>query len=169
MLCQDCHKNEATVHLTQIINNKKVELNLCKSCAEKRGFHSPFEKMPFPLAQFLTGMLKEKGEITRNGLQTLKCPNCGMTFTEFSKMGRLGCGSCYTAFRTQLKDLLRKVHGSNEHRGKTPSTTVKELKPIREERKLKEQLRQAIEKEDFETAAIIRDKLKELMELCEDK
>ena len=167
MLCQDCGKNKSTVHLTQIINNKKVELRLCKSCAEKRGFHTPFEKMPFPLAEFLTGMLREKGERAGTAVQALKCPNCGFTFGDFSKTGRLGCGSCYTAFRTQLKDLLRKVHGSHEHHGKTPATTVERLKPIREERKLKERLRKAVELEDFEEAAVIRDKLKELLAECE--
>jgi protein-arginine kinase activator protein McsA len=58
MLCQDCNKNEATIHLTQIVNNEKVVLNLCKACAEKRGFHSPFEQMPFPLAEIVSGMSK---------------------------------------------------------------------------------------------------------------
>ncbi len=163
MLCQDCSKNEASRHFTQIINNESVELHLCKSCAEKRGFHNPF-KIPFPLAEFLTGMIKEKGGHTDKALESLKCPNCGLTFTQFSKIGRLGCGSCYTAFRTQMKDLLRKIHGSYEHHGKTPSTTLKDLKPLREERKLREELRQAIEREDFEAAAKIRDKLKELLE-----
>jgi protein arginine kinase activator len=166
MECQDCHKNEATIHLTQIIDNKKVELNLCKSCAEKRGFHNPFEKIPFPLAEFLTGMLRERGEEYGSAVKSLKCPNCGATFGDFSKTGRLGCGSCYTAYRTQLKDLLRKVHGSHDHHGKTPATTVMELKPVREERKLKEELRRAIEIEDFEEAAKIRDKLKSLLEEC---
>ncbi|MBD3167903.1 MAG: hypothetical protein GF307_00375 [candidate division Zixibacteria bacterium] len=166
MLCQDCNKNEATIHLTQIVDNEKVDLNLCKSCAEKRGFHNPFEKIPFPLAEFLTGMLRERGDKTGTQLQALKCPNCGFTFGDFSKSGRLGCGSCYTAFRTQLKDLLRKVHGSSEHHGKTPSTTVEELKPIRKERKLKEELRKAIEEENFEEAARLRDKLKEIFEEC---
>jgi protein arginine kinase activator len=166
MLCQDCKKNEATIRLTQIIQNKKVELNLCKTCAEKRGFHNPFEKIPFPLAEFLTGMLRENTKQYGENMQELKCPNCGFTFGDFSKTGRLGCGSCYTAFRTQLKDLLRKVHGSHEHHGKTPATSLDELKPIREERKLKEQLRKAIETENFEEAAQIRDRLKELLQEC---
>ena len=167
MLCQDCGNNESTIHLTQIVNNKKVELNLCRICAEKRGFHNPFEKNAFPLAEFLTGMLREIGEEASAAFKALKCPKCELTFADFSKKGRLGCGSCYSAFRTQLKDLLRKVHNSNQHHGKTPITTVKELKPLREERKLRDELRQAIEKEDFETAAAIRDRLKILFEPAE--
>jgi protein arginine kinase activator len=166
MLCQDCNKNESTFHMTQIVNNQKVELNLCRSCAAKRGFSNPFDKIPFPLAEFLTGMLREKSGQTSQALQSLKCPSCNFTFADFSKTGRLGCGSCYTAFGIQLKDLLRKVHNSSEHRGKTPATTLKKLAPVRVERKLREELRQAIEQENFEAAAKIRDQLKSLMEEC---
>ena len=56
MLCQDCKKREAQVHLTQIINNEKTSLNLCKQRAAARGFHSPLDEMPFPLAEILTGL-----------------------------------------------------------------------------------------------------------------
>ncbi|MCP4631506.1 MAG: hypothetical protein GY855_01160 [candidate division Zixibacteria bacterium] len=143
-------------------------MNLCKSCAEKRGFHNPFEKIPFPLAEFLTGMLGERSEQASSVLQSLKCPECGFGFSDFSKTGKLGCGKCYSAFRPQLTDLLRKVHGSSEHHGKTPQTSSEGMKPVREERKLKELLRQAIEQENFEEAAVIRDRLKTLLEECNE-
>ena len=166
MLCQDCKKNESSVHLTQIVNNKKVVLNLCKSCAEKRGFHSPFENIPFPLAEFVTGMMStgksSPGSKKVKALQSKRCPSCGLTFEELGKTGRFGCGKCYTTFGADMKDLLRKIHGSNEHRGKVPNAAGDTMKPLREDRRLREELRRAIESEDFEKAAELRDKIREL-------
>ncbi len=162
MLCEDCKKNKATIQWTQIVNDQKAMLNLCKECAEKRGFHSPFEGVPFPLAEFLASML-DKGAL-KEGVAEAKCPDCQMTFAQFSQVGRLGCGTCYTTFRVQLNDLLRKIHGSNRHRGKIPSTLGDAMKPLREERKLQEELQKAVEQEDFEAAAKIRDRIKALIE-----
>jgi len=168
MLCQDCKKAESTVHLTQIVDNKKVVLNLCSSCAEQRGFHSPFENLPFPLAEFVSHMVgpskKTAGKGQKATTVVKTCSFCGMTFDDFAKVGRLGCAQCYSAFRTDLADLLRKIHGSCEHRGKAPAGTSDMLKPLREERRLREDLRRAIEQEDFEKAANLRDRIRELSE-----
>ncbi len=166
MLCQDCNKVESTVHLTQIVNNKKKVLHLCRECAEERGFHSPFENLPFPLAEFVSGMVgSSKKQPAKGGKSKTKpkeCSFCGMTFDDFAKVGRLGCVQCYSAFRKDLADLLRKIHGSCDHRGKVPSATADTMKPVREERLLREDLKKAIEQEDFEKAAQLRDKIKEL-------
>lgn len=168
MLCQDCKKAESTVHLTQILNNKKVVLNLCKDCAEERGFHSPFENLPFPLAEFVSGMVgSTKKQLTKGGktaTKSIDCPFCGMSFDDFAKVGRLGCVQCYSAFRKDLNDLLRKIHGSCEHRGKIPAGTTDVMKPVRVERSLREDLKRAVEQEDFEKAADLRDKIKDLVE-----
>jgi len=169
MLCDDCQKREATIQVTQIANNQKMSLNLCQKCAEKRGFHSPFEGVPFPLAEFLSSMIsplgpgKEKKPFAKTEREA-KCPTCGMSFSNFAHRGRLGCGSCYKAFRTQLKDLLRKIHGSDRHRGKIPNLPGEEMEYLKEERKLQGELKKAIDEEDFEIAAQIRDKIKNLQE-----
>jgi protein arginine kinase activator len=167
MLCQDCNKREASIHLTQIVNNEKVVLNLCKICAEKRGFHSPFEQMPFPLAEFVTGMIgpaKEKsaGKFGKSDVQDKKCSNCGLTFAEFGRVGRLGCAKCYQTFRPELTDILRKIHGSADHRGGIATQPTEDLQPMREEKRLREELKRAIESENFEAAAQIRDRIREL-------
>ncbi len=162
MLCQDCGKREATVHLTQVINDEKVELHLCRECAEKRRFHTPFEGVPFPLAEFLAGMLDQSLIKKPGKASDKKCPTCGMYFSDFSKTGRLGCGNCYAVFKSQLNDLLRKIHGSTQHQGKVPFTPGDVMKPLREERKLQEQLKKAVEEEDFEKAAKLRDRIKAL-------
>jgi protein arginine kinase activator len=167
MLCQDCNQNESTVHLTQIINNKKLVLNLCKDCAEKRGFHSPFEHMPFPLAELVTGMVGSKTTSHKGGrksTKTKKCPGCGMTFEDFGKSGRLGCGQCYHTFRVEMTDLLRKIHGSPKHRGKGMAAEPEMVKPMKEETRLRDELKKAIENEDFEKAATLRDQIRSMTE-----
>ncbi len=162
MLCQDCGKREATVHLTQVINDEKVELHLCRECAEKRRFHTPFEGVPFPLAEFLASMLDQSLIKKPGKVSDKKCSTCGMHFSDFSKTGRLGCGNCYTTFRGQLNDLLRKIHGSTKHQGKVPYMPGDVMKPLREGRKLQEELKKAVKEEDFEKAAQLRDRIKAL-------
>ncbi|NIM98844.1 MAG: hypothetical protein GTO24_12430 [candidate division Zixibacteria bacterium] len=163
MLCQDCRKKEATVHLTEVISDKKVVLNLCQECANKRGFRNPLEGVPFPLAEFLSSMLSQVQMKKPTREAKVSCSACGMSFSDFAKMGRLGCGNCYVAFRSQLNDLLRKVHGNTQHRGKFPRTTGEVMRPLWEESKLQAELKKAIEREDFEKAAQIRDRIRALV------
>jgi protein arginine kinase activator len=162
MLCQDCRKKEATVHLTQIINNEKVTLNFCDECAEKKGFHSPLQGASFPLAEFLSSIMDKGLMKGSTKLKVQRCPKCGVAFSDFGKAGRLGCGNCYRVFKDQLRDLLRKIHGSDMHRGKIPPAYGDVMKPIREEKRLEEELKKAVESENFEMAAQIRDKIKAL-------
>ncbi len=172
MKCQDCQKQEAMVHMTQIINNEKTTLNLCQQCALARGFHSPLDNIPFPLAEILTGIadagpkpsLKKKDNSPK-----LICPNCGLEFNEFTQQGRFGCGACYKAFRPRLEQIMRKIHGNSLHRGRSPiisseSMESSEVLPVKEEERLEEELAKAIGAEDFERAAEIRDKLKTIRE-----
>lgn len=170
MVCQDCKKRESHVNLTQIINNVKTSLSLCKECAAARGFHSPLDNVPFPLAEILAGLSTSiHGAVSGSKSSVPECPDCGLSFEEFTQQGRFGCGRCYTAFRSDLEPIMRKIHGASLHRGKTPeslaqgssdSTTL----PIKEEERLESELTKAIETEDFERAAEIRDKLKTLRE-----
>jgi len=163
MLCQDCKKKDAKVHLTQIVNNEKVTLNLCKDCADKKGFSNPFEVQVFPLTQLLASMSTQLTE-KKSGKEEKKCPVCGNGFSDFSRLGRFGCGSCYVTFRTQIADLLQKIHGTAVHKGKAPlAPTGDLLKGWQEEKKLQDELRKAIEKEDFEKAAQIRDQIKTML------
>ena len=168
MLCQDCKKREAQVHLTQIVNNEKLSLSLCKECAAARGFHSPLDNVPFPLAEILSGLA---GSMTETGktdpADNLACPVCGLTFTEFTRQGRFGCGECYVAFRGRLEPIMRKIHGASLHRGRNPQYVHVDdaaALPIKEEERLETELTKAIAAEDFERAAELRDKLKTVRE-----
>ena len=170
MVCQDCKKREAQVHFTQIINNEKTSLSLCKDCAAARGFHSPLDNMPFPLADILSGLaadLPKSKSIAKE--DDISCPGCGLTFEKFTRQGRFGCGECYTTFRNRLELIMRKIHGASLHRGISPEIAASGEEPeealsIKEEELLKEELQKAIEAEDFERAAELRDKLKTLRE-----
>ncbi len=162
MLCEDCRKQDATVNLKQVVNKQEIVLNLCAKCAKRRGFTNPLKNIPFPLADFLTSMVT--GSLSEADSQVLgqSCPSCGLTYDKFAKTGRLGCGECFNTFRQPLADLLRKIHGSNLHRGKRLSSSAEGMDTLKEEARLKEELKSAIINEDFERAAQIRDLIKDL-------
>jgi protein arginine kinase activator len=168
MLCQDCKKREAQVHLTQIINNEKLSLSLCKECAAARGFHSPLDNVPFPLAEILSGLAQSgPGPAKIEPKDDVACQGCGLTFSEFTRQGRFGCGECYAAFRARLEPIMRKIHGASLHRGRNPEYAKVDdtaALPIKEEERLESELNKAIRAEDFERAAELRDKLKAVRE-----
>ena len=166
MMCQDCKKREASVHMTQIVKNEKTSLSLCRECALARGFHSPLDNHPFPLANILSGMAKNFIPVSTSSdpADDLTCLKCGLTFEEFAQQGRFGCGDCYVAFRPRLEMIMRKIHGASLHRGRNPQTQSLTANldpiPVKEEERLEAELKKAIESEDFERAAELRDKLK---------
>ncbi|MEW5993676.1 MAG: UvrB/UvrC motif-containing protein [Candidatus Zixiibacteriota bacterium] len=151
--------------ITQIVNNEKATLHLCKQCAAARGFHSPLENVPFPLAEILSGLASKPPAVTKKGTRkSITCDTCGLTFDEFTKQGRFGCGGCYRAFRHELEPIMRRIHGASLHRGRGPLVVAEKGDqpplPVKEEERLEEELKKAINSEDYERAAEIRDKLK---------
>ncbi|MEK6568296.1 MAG: UvrB/UvrC motif-containing protein, partial [Candidatus Omnitrophota bacterium] len=117
----------------------------------------------FGLADLLAG-LSDLGKGTAETKESLKikCPNCALTYADFKKVGRLGCGECYTSFRKYLLPLLKRIHGSNKHYGKMPLVLAKPLKTKTDIEELKLKLQKAVSVEDFEEAARIRDIIKKL-------
>ncbi|HOP07608.1 MAG TPA: UvrB/UvrC motif-containing protein [candidate division Zixibacteria bacterium] len=171
MLCQDCKKREAQVTFTQIVNNEKTSLALCKECAAARGFHSPLENAPFPLAEIVSGLQGQSAAPPMNAEEdTLVCKTCGLTFKQFAQQGRFSCGDCYKAFRSRIEPIMRKIHGASLHRGRSPvyealkDEQEKTIVPVQEEARLESELKKAIESEEFERAAEIRDKLRTIRE-----
>jgi protein arginine kinase activator len=118
--------------------------------------------VPFPLAEFLASMLNQTQSPQLDKQNQITCSACGTSFADFTRTGRLGCDNCYVVFRIQLDDLLRKVHGSTQHRGKFPKMASDVMKPLRQERDLQDELKKAVQNEDFEKAAKIRDQLRTL-------
>jgi protein arginine kinase activator len=88
------------------------------------------------------------------------CPRCGLQYSSFKETGRLGCSECYKAFQNQLKPLLRRIHGDTRHRGKSPMRGGAAGAPQRHVQRLHDELQRAVEREDFERAAQIRDEIR---------
>ncbi|OGJ93400.1 MAG: hypothetical protein A2487_16800 [Candidatus Raymondbacteria bacterium RifOxyC12_full_50_8] len=160
MMCEDCKSNTAIVHFTQIINNNKTVLNLCKACAEKRGFTEVTGATPhsFGVQSLVSKIANEYEEETN----ALSCARCGQTYVDFKQTGKLGCGDCYTTFGPRFEDLLRKIHGSTTHIGKMPLNISPAVSQGRQVDGLRNEMRLAIELEDFEKAARLRDQIKQM-------
>lgn len=160
MLCDICGKNQATVHLTEIINEQMNELHLCEQCAQTK---SQEMEQQFGLSDLLAGMVESgKPPMLDKETTALKCSNCKLTYVDFKKIGRFGCSECYTTFKKYIGPLLRRIHGSGQHIGKSPLKTAKGMKDKVDVHDLRLKLQNAIELEAFEEAARIRDQIKEL-------
>lgn len=174
MKCDLCNK-KATVHLTEIVDGQMSEMHLCEECAREK---SAQMEQQFGLADLLAGLSDFGKKVKEEEKETLLCPECGTSYEDFKKFGRLGCSACYEAFHDNLSVLLKKIHGSNQHLGKAPvgfkgagvpkksspaAKTPSAIVPDSLEN-YKHQLHRAIEDEDFELAAKLRDKIRELEE-----
>jgi len=160
MLCDICGKNPATVHLTEIIDDQMNELHLCEECARQK---STQMEQQFGLSDLLAGMAEvAKPDKEIEAATRVKCASCGLTYADFKKIGRLGCAECYSAFKKYLRPLLKRIHGSSQHVGKSPLKVAKALKKKIDLQELRNRLQKAIEKEEFEEAAEIRDQIREL-------
>lgn len=158
MLCNECEKNNATVHITKIINGVKTETHLCEECAKKQQI---FFNSNFSMENLLAGMLN--GAFSDNYLSDEECcENCGMTFEEFRKLGKFGCSDCISRFRDRLMPAIKNIQGYDTHTGKIPKRAGGQYKLQMDIESLKKELKIKIEQEKYEDAAVIRDKIKEL-------
>jgi protein arginine kinase activator len=163
MPCEQCREREAVIHLTQIVNEQVTTLHLCERCAAEKGVESPGSQPKTPLGTFLAAMGQELPEQTPAPRSTESCPRCGGSLQDFRESGRLGCPDCYRTFEVPLRDLLRRLHGSTHHMGERYAdrqTASPKERPQAAE--LREQLRLAVETENFELAAELRDRLRVL-------
>jgi protein arginine kinase activator len=162
MLCDSCRERDAVVHLTTIENNAVHQLHLCERCAAERGVETTVAAPKHPLGEFLQAVHQQvatgAGATTGDGV---RCTFCNTTMADFRATGRWGCARCYTNFEAGIRELLRRVHGSYRHVGRTyrpPMSEQMEKAAVLGE--LKERLRRAIESEQFELAADLRDRIR---------
>lgn len=158
MRCDNCGRNESAIQLTQVENNEMRVLHLCEECAVERGVDVDTQTTNAPLADFLAQIGKVPD------LQNVgRCPSCGMTAAHLRQTGRLGCSVCYMHYDEHLRSLLRRLHGGTKHVGKVVAhhgandgeRTARVLS-------LRRSLQRAVEAEDFEFAASLRDQLRQL-------
>ena len=161
LVCDNCGSSDAVVHLTQIVNNEMSTHRLCEKCAAEKGRESAPEPVSFPLTDFLAQM----GEVALEDADqpTTSCSFCGLTFQDFRETGRLGCPHCYETFAAHLRKLLRRIHGGIQHVGKVylpPDPSASDME--RRLEGLRRKLHRAVESEDFERAAELRDEIRAL-------
>jgi len=162
MKCQSCGKKEATVRYVENINGKKQEIHLCIDCANKLGF-ADFSNMFSPIFSTIPSFFED---LTLK--EEEKCPSCGYTFENYADTGLFGCPVCYDTFSDKLDELFLKLHGKNRHPRLTSkktsieNTVEKKLKDQDEIENLKQQLNVLVKNEEYEKAAVLRDKIKEI-------
>ncbi len=174
MLCEKCKKNNATFFFEENINGKKRSFSLCQSCAEELqgsgeipedsnffdsfGFSSSLSSLHDNL---FAGLFSPA--IGYSQLSPKKtCSSCGSTLADLQKLGKVGCGECYKTFSEELDGTIRSIHGNAKHIGRAPAKSKAKHAKENELKTLKKELKNAIANEEFEQAAILRDKIKSL-------
>lgn len=162
MQCQICNKNDATIHLTEIVDGARSEMHICEQCAVEQDISI---KSPISINELLSNLLAVQpsdDELAGPSERDLVCPNCGFTLAQFRKEGVLGCPHDYEVFEKMLLPLIEKAHdGKTAHCGKVPSKTPGDTKKQMELLNLRQQLDAAVQSEDYELAAELRDKIKQ--------
>ena len=157
MLCQRCQKNVATVHYREIINGVTKDHYFCQSCANL-GIGVLNKSQSIGIDEILAGLMG-----LQQNKEELMCPKCNLTYSEFKKIGKVGCDKCYDVFASKLEPVLKQLHGNVQYKGKLPNSTSDKLddksKRLQE---LKDQLAKRVKAEEYEEAAKLRDMIKEL-------
>jgi protein arginine kinase activator len=161
MLCSVCQKNEAKVHLTQIVDDKMQKIDLCEECSKAKGVTDP---AGFSLADLMLGLgaSQETETPTPTKPGELTCPGCGLSQSDFKKSGRFGCPQCYSTFAESLSAMLKTMHKGLRHAGKVPSALRVRREPTDALKQLNRRLEKAVESENFEEAALLRDQIRAL-------
>jgi protein arginine kinase activator len=156
MKCQKCH-NPATLHITEVLGDEQYEeLHLCEQCANKYLYETQQKNSKVGVAE--AAVEGEEGGL----FSQRECPLCGLKFVEFRNTGRLGCPHDYQEFRDELMPLLENIHGETKHCGKTPRRLPQSKQTQSELMQLRNRLKQAVTKEDYEEAARLRDRIRTL-------
>ena len=179
MLCQKCHKKTASVFISSIINGQETRIYLCDDCVKDYPLFNFNFQNPFSIKDVMdklkideeTSIDQEKDNLLQidndSKEEDITCPNCYSTYNEYRQTGKLGCSRCYEVFEEQLKPILKNIYGYEEYIGKIPKKDNSHIYISKEIRILKEDLNRAVEQEEYEKAAGIRDKIKELEECNE--
>ena len=168
MKCSHCGEREANTYYKRIVNGKKEEMHLCSECAKKLGVMDEFEFKPFSMDSFF-GNLLGAGASALNSIAGIeRCAYCGSSFNDIVNSGKVGCSHCYEKFEDKLTPSIEKLHGNSKHVGKYVTYTEEQdnEKIVQEDeiKRLKADLKLAIQEQRFEDAAVIRDKINALNE-----
>ncbi len=166
MLCQNCKKKEATTHIKRVINGEATQSHLCSACAQSLGYNNFFDDFSFNLPSLFSGFFEDSMlSLTESRLD--RCEVCSCSFDDIIKSGNVGCANCYEKFYSKLLPSIQRIHGKVKHAGSVPKNTAEPIVPkekTAEEKiaDLQKEMTKAIETENFEQAAILRDEIKKL-------
>ena len=162
MMCDECGIRPATIRITTIVNGEKRDRNLCSEClASSQRIKKDFSN----LAGHLNGLLdalKSSAAKSEETIPEIECSRCGTTYEAYRKTGLVGCAQCYNDFREPLQAMMSRVHGHTQHVGRIPGGADKQLSMKLKLEKLRQELNQAIQSEEYETAASLRDQIRSL-------
>lgn len=172
MKCESCKERSATVIITQESMGGTVERHLCDKCAfHSQAFQFDPSQEPLSIQQFLsnwfggTDLFQAQQQTREDSQIELECSSCGLTFQKFLDIGKFGCANCYDTFRGKLPQVLRKLHnGHSAHGGKVP-VSFNELYAVKKKiEEIRVKMQAAVETEQFEEAAALRDEANRLKE-----
>ncbi len=160
MLCKKCGKNTATTHIHTVINGVASETDLCPACAAESGYTASVKN---PLVEMLASAFGDFSSVPVS-LSAVRCECCGSVFADIARTGKVGCANCYSIFGNELLPYIKRVHGTTKHIGKKPNNSALVVSKKDELTVLREKLKELIEKEKFEEAAVVRDEIKKAEE-----
>ena len=163
MKCLNCDA-EATIFFKEVVDGQLREIRLCEACAAEKGFHLAVEQNKLTIANQFIWMAENLYPESAAKVGAVQCPSCGIRYSQFARTGRLGCAECYGAFEAQLKPILRRVHGATRHQGRAPHGAEGSSLRRRDLGRLREELNRAVEREEFELAAQLRDQIRRMEE-----
>lgn len=169
MLCQNCSKREATTHIKRVVNGEWTENHLCSECASSLGYDDIFDNSILSIPNIFASFFNDT-PLTLTSGKTQRCEKCGSSFEDIIRTGMVGCADCYETFSDKLLPSIQRIHGKAKHAGKVP--VIKQSTPIKKIEKSKDeiisekqaQLAEAVEKQEFERAVVLRDEIKALKE-----
>lgn len=155
MICQKCGKNNATTHIHSVIGGIVKDIDLCPVCAAKEGYSTTPSGS---LASMLSSVFGDMAMPINS--QAECCPCCNSSFREIAKTGKAGCPKCYEKFRNELLPYLKRVHGSVTHIGKKPIKDALVVSKTDKLSEMRKKLSELVKNENYEEAAVMRDKIK---------
>ena len=158
VLCEECKTNEASYTISVMVGGEITTRHLCGDCMAKMNMDIASGNIKSLLSTILSAITGDTAPGSAE--KDVTCPRCGMTLSEFTRTGHLGCPKCYEAFREQLQPMLLQIHGRVQHAGRQPLSTAEEQRKRSATEQLQRQMEQAVALEDFETAAKLRDQIR---------
>jgi protein arginine kinase activator len=158
-ICESCGKNPATIHIKTILNGELAEYAICAECAQKLGYGNLLTGLGRNYSSLLGGFFRDEDEEESGAV---RCDCCGSTFDGIARSGKVGCAQCYRVFSGRLLPLIQRIHGSTRHRGKVPGGDLPLPRQQSQLAVMRGELRDAIDTENFEQAAKLRDCIRSL-------